>query len=72
MMKPFFCALAGFAIASIIAWGGLVCWGALFLEQDDSYWDRTPYAAQVFCAAWQGFAIVTPAWAARWRRRSSV
>lgn len=72
MMKTFFCVIAGFAIASIIAWGGLVCWGALFLEQDDSYRDRTPYAAQVFCAVWLGFAIVTAILAARWRRRSSV
>jgi hypothetical protein len=70
MMKTFFCAIAGFAIASIIAWGGLLCWGAIFLEPGDSYWDRTPYAAQVFCAAWLGFAIVTAILAARWRRRS--
>jgi len=70
-MKTFFYAIAGFAIASIIVWGGLLCWGAIFLEQGDSYWDRRPYAAEIFCAAWLGFAIVTAAWAARWRRRPS-
>lgn len=70
MIKIFFYAIAGFAIASIIAWGGLLCWGAIFLEPGDSYWDRTPYAAQIFCAAWLVFASVTAVWAARWRRRS--
>ena len=71
VMKPFFHAIAGFAIASIIAWGGLLCWGQIFLERGDSYWDRTPYAAEVFCAAWLGFATLTAVLAARWRRRSS-
>ena len=71
-MKPFFHAIAGFAIASIIAWGALLCWGAIFLARGDSYWDRTPYAAEVFCTAWLGFAIVTAVLAARWRRRPSL
>ncbi|MGK5027135.1 hypothetical protein [Janthinobacterium sp. RB2R34] len=71
-MKTFSCAIAGFAIASMIAWGGLLCWGAIFLEQGDSYWDQTPYAAEVFFAAWVCFAIVTAVLAARWRRRPSV
>lgn len=71
VMKTFLYAIAGFAITSIIAWGGLLCWGAIFLERGDSYWDRTPYAAEVFCAAWLGCVIVTAVLAARWPRRPS-
>ena len=71
-MKTLFHAIAGFAIASIIAWGGLICWGAIFLPPGDSHWDRTSYGAEVFCVAWLALTIVAAVLAARWRRRPAV
>lgn len=68
-MKTFLYSLLGFVVASAIAWGGLVVWGILFLPQGDSYWDRTPYAAEIFFAGWIAFAIGVAIWAGRLSRR---
>ena len=51
-------AIAGFITASAIAWGGLFAWGTIFLDAHDSYWDRTPYASDIFLACWLLLAIV--------------
>ena len=69
MMKTLLYSIMGFVIASIIAWGGLIAWGAIFLKQGDSYWDRTPYAAEIFFACWLFFAVGAAIVAARLSRR---
>lgn len=73
-MKTFLYSLLGFVLASAIAWGGLLLWAAIYLDKSDSYWDRTPYAADVFFACWLMFAIATAiaaAWLSRRNRRFS-
>ena len=59
LMKTFLYSLLGVAIASVIAWGALLLWGGLVLQlpPGDSYWDRTPYGADIFLAGWLCFAI---------------
>jgi hypothetical protein len=59
MMRTFLYSILAFVIASIIAWGGLFIWSAMLLKlkQGDSYWDRTPYAADIFFACWLCFAF---------------
>ena len=58
VMKTFLYSLLGFVIASVIAWGAMLLWGGLVLQLSpgDSYWDRTPYAADIFLACWLCFA----------------
>lgn len=68
-MRTILYAILGFTIASVLAWGGLLTWGFLFLDPNDSYWDRTPYAADTFFACWLLLSIVAAIAAARWSRR---
>ncbi len=73
-MKTFLCAVLGFLLASVIAWGGLLLWGVIFLDKGDSYWDRQPYAADVFFACWLVFSTATSiaaAWLSRRNRHST-
>ncbi len=67
LMKTFLCSLLGFVLASVIAWGALLLWGGLVLQlpPGDSYWDRTPYAADIFLACWPCLAIGAAMLAAR-------
>ncbi len=67
LMKIFLYLLLGFALASVIAWGALLLWGALVLQLSpgDSYWDRTPYGADIFIACWLFLAIGAAILAAR-------
>ena len=58
-MKTFFYAVLGFLVASFLAWGGLLIWAFTVLDPNDSYWDRTPNAADTFVACWLIFGIAT-------------
>ena len=68
-MRTFLYAVLGFIVASLFAWGGLLIWALTMLEPDDSYWDRTPMAADAFVACWLLFGIATSFGAAMWSRR---
>lgn len=68
-MKTFLYAVAGFAIASTLIWSALLAWAAVFVRAGDSYWDRTPYAADIFFACWLLFCIGAAMMAARIARR---
>ena len=48
--------------------GRQLAWGTIFLAPNDSYWDRTPYAADIFFACWTVFAIGTACLTARLSR----
>ncbi|MGK5040531.1 hypothetical protein ACQ4WQ_09320 [Janthinobacterium sp. GB1R12] len=71
MMKTFLYSILAFVIASIIAWSGLFIWRAILLKlkQGDSYWDRAPYAADIFFACWLCFAFGAAIVAAMLSRR---
>lgn len=71
-MKTFLYAVLGFILASIVVWGGLLIWGAAVLKNGDSYWDRTPYAADAFFACWLIFSTaagIAAAWLSRRNHR---
>ncbi|AQR69245.1 hypothetical protein BZG29_13490 [Janthinobacterium sp. LM6] len=72
LMKTFLYSLLGFVLASAMAWGALLLWGGLVLQlpPGDSYWDRTPYAADMFLACWLCFATGAAMLAARLGHRS--
>ena len=66
-LKTSIYSLLGFVMASAVAWGALLLWGALVLQLQpgDSYWDRTPYGADIFLACWLCLAIGAAILAAR-------
>ena len=69
MMKTFLYSALGFLAATVLLWGGLFLWGGLSLGAQDSYWDRTPYAADLFFACWIVVGIAAAVIAARLSRR---
>lgn len=68
-MKIVLHCLLGFFSATAIFWGGLFVWGTLTLSPNDSYWDRTPYAADIFFACWMTTSVLAAIFAARRARR---
>lgn len=68
-MKTLSYAVLGFLLATVVAWGGLLTWGLLFLDRHDSYWDRSPGSAETFFLFWLLSGIATAA-AAAWLSRS--
>ena len=68
-MKPFLYAALRFIVASLFAWGGILIWAFTMLEQDDSYRDRTPMAADTFVALWLIGSIVAAFGAVKLSRR---
>lgn len=68
-MKTVVYAAVGFAVASMAIWGALLAWSTVFLKAGDSYWDRTPYAADIFVSCWLLFAVSVAMMAARLARR---
>lgn len=71
-MKTTLYAITGFILASVLAWGGLLAWAAISVAGDDSYWDRTPYAADLFFAVWLLSAIGAAVAGIRLSRRSTL
>jgi hypothetical protein len=63
-MKTLLHAVLGFLLATVVAWGGLLTWGLLFLDRHDSYWDRNPGSADTFFLCWLLSGIATAAVAA--------
>ena len=47
-MKTFLVSILGFLVASAVSWGALGVWSVVYLDEGDIYWDRTPYAADLF------------------------
>ena len=68
-MKTFLYSVLGFLGATILRWGGLFIWAKLSLDAQDSYWDRTPYAADIFFACWIFLGIAAAVLATRLRKR---
>lgn len=71
-MKTFIYAVLGFLIATVVQWGGLAAWAAICLGDADSYWDRTPYAADLFVTGWIVFGLSAALSAAWWSRSRGV
>lgn len=66
-MRTLFRATLGFCFATIVAWGGLMAWGFVFLRRDDSYWDRVG-GADTFFVCWLLFSIGAAVAAVRLQR----
>ena len=71
MMKAIRYAMLGFTIATGAAWGALLLWGAVFLKPGDSYWDRTPYAADIFFATWLALGLAAAIVGAKFSQRQN-
>jgi hypothetical protein len=69
MMKTVLYSILGFLGATVVMWGGLFAWGAIALPANDSYWDRTPYSADVFFACWLVLSVCAAIAAGRLGRR---
>lgn len=70
LMKTFLYSALGFLAATGLLWGGLFMWAGLSLDAQDSYWDRVPYAADIFFACWIFFGIGAALIAARFSHRA--
>mgnify|MGYP006900065571 CR=1 FL=1 len=68
-MRTFLYSILGFLAATVLLWGALFIWAQLSLEATDSYWDRIPYAADVFFTCWIVAGITAALMAARRSRR---
>lgn len=68
-MRTFLYSALGFLAATVLLWGGLLVWAKLSLDAQDSYWDRAPYAADLFFACWIILGIAAAVLAARLSRR---
>lgn len=68
-MRTFLYSALGFLAATVLLWGGLFIWAGLSLDTQDSYWDRAPYAADVFFACWILISFAAAVFAARLSRR---
>lgn len=71
MMRAIRYAILGFAIATAAAWGALLLGGAVFLTPGDSYWDRTPYAADIFLATWLALGLAAAIFGAKLSQRQT-
>lgn len=72
MMKSIAYFVAGFVIATAVAWGSLYAWVRAYLgiSPTDSYWDRVPYGADTFLICWLVFAVAAAIAFSRLARRS--
>lgn len=72
MMKSLAYFIAGFLIATIVAWGALFAWVRVYLgvTPADSYWDRVPYGADTFLICWLVFSFAAAIASTRLVRRS--
>ena len=69
MMKKILFAFLGIAIATLIAWGGLLLHGAIYLSPGDSQWDRDPGAARLFFRLWAAISVLGGVIGWWWARR---
>lgn len=46
----FFC--IGALFGTVIAWGSLLGWASIYLNPNDSLWDRNPAAMNIFIMLW--------------------
>lgn len=51
-MKKFAFCILGLLLGTVFAWSGLLLWAALSLNPNDSLFDRSPTALQLFLIFW--------------------